>query len=150
ITDGAPATDAFYSRNADWIDIDNDGVIDLFVANENNQFQNLYINDGNDLFTSLPSSVLHNYAGNSASSIWADVNNDGYFDLFITNYNNQPNYLFFNNGEAAFSVLTNDPVVTDLGNSFGSCFGDVDNDGDLDLFVTNAFSGTKKINFFYL
>ncbi|MFO7525044.1 MAG: FG-GAP-like repeat-containing protein [Ignavibacteriaceae bacterium] len=150
ITNGAPVTDAFYSRNADWIDINNDGLVDLFVVNENNQNQNLYRNDGEDTFSQFQIPSLLNFGGNSASSNWEDVNNDGHFDLFIANYQNQQNQLLINNGDETFTDVNNDPVVNDAGNSFGSCLGDVDNDGDLDLFVTNAFSGTKKINFFYL
>lgn len=150
ISTGTPVTDAFYSRNADWIDVNNDGLVDLFVANENNQNQNLYRNDGEDLFSQFQIPSLLNFGGNSASSNWEDINNDGYFDLFAANYNNQANFLFYNNGDGTFNNVTDDPVVTDLGSSFGSCFGDVDNDGDLDLFVTNAFFTSRKINFFYL
>ncbi len=150
IITGPQSTDAFYSRNADWIDYNNDGFDDLFVTNEANQNENLYENNNGESFTSLQIPSLLNFNGKSTSSSWADINNDGYFDLFVANYDNQNNFLFINNGDGTFTKVTNDPVVTDNANSFGSCFGDVDNDGDLDLFVTNAFTGSKTINYFYL
>jgi hypothetical protein len=149
ITAGDPVTDAFYSRSADWIDIDNDGDADLFVANEENQDENIYINNGNGTFTSTQIFSLIGHAGNSASSSWEDVDNDGDFDCFIANYNNQNNVLLLRNSDMTFTKVTGDPAVTDGGNSFGSAFGDVDNDGDLDLFVTNAFTAGTTKNFFY-
>ena len=149
ITTGVQSSDAFYSRSADWLDIDNDGDVDLFVANEENQDENIYINNGNGTFTAGQIFSLIGHAGNSASSSWEDVDNDGDFDCFIANYNNQHNVLLLRNNDLTFTKVTGDPVVTDGGNSFGSVFGDVDNDGDLDLFVTNAFTTGTTTNFFY-
>lgn len=149
ITAGVQSTDAFYSRSADWIDIDGDGDADLFVANEENQDENIYINNGNGTFSAGQILSLTGHAGNSASSSWEDVDNDGDFDCFIANYNNQNNVLLLRNNDLTFTAVTGDPAVTDGGNSFGSVFGDVDNDGDLDLFVTNAFTAGTTTNFFY-
>jgi hypothetical protein len=150
ITTGSQSTDAFYSRNADWIDIDNDGYVDLFVANETNQNENLYKNNGDETFTSLQITNLLTSNGNSTSSSWEDIDNDGDLDVFIANYGGQENFLFTNNGDGTFTKILSDPVANEIGSSFGSVFGDVDNDGDLDLFVTNAFTTGRTKNFFYL
>jgi hypothetical protein len=53
-------------------------------------------------------------------------------------------------GTLPLQKVTGQNVVTDGGNSFGSSFGDVDNDGDLDFIVTNAFVNAQQVNFFYL
>ena len=45
-----------------------------------------------------------------------------------------------NNGDGTFTKVTQGPAVTNGGSSFGSSFGDIDNDGDLDFIVTNAFT----------
>lgn len=150
ITTGSQSTDAFYSRTADWIDIDNDGFVDLFVANETNQNENFYKNNTDETFTSLQISNLLTSNGNSTSSSWEDIDNDGDFDVFIANYGGQKNFLFANNGDGTFTKIISDPVSNDIGSSFGSVFGDVDNDSDLDLFVTNAFTTGRTKNFFYL
>jgi hypothetical protein len=59
--------------------------------------------------------------------------------------------LFANAGNLNFTKIIGDTVTTTPSNSYSSAWSDVDNDGDLDLFVTNAFAGTTKLNcFFYL
>lgn len=151
ITTGAPATDAFLSRNADWMDYNNDGLVDLFVANENNQNENLYKNNGDGSFTKISLAPLTSSGGNSTSSSWEDIDNDGDFDLLVVNYNDQNSFLFINNGDGTFTKVTEGAIVSDEGDSFGSVMGDVDNDGDVDVYVTNAFTSTGRVkNFFYL
>ncbi|MBI2419396.1 MAG: VCBS repeat-containing protein [Ignavibacteriales bacterium] len=149
ITSGTPVTDAKSSRNVDWVDYNADGFPDLFVANENGEHENLYTNNGNGTFTTASIPSLTNNSGNSASSNWEDVDNDGDLDVFIANYENQKNYLLLNNGANVFTKST--AFNNEISNSFCSTFGDIDNDGDLDLFVTNAFTGTEKtVNFLYI
>jgi len=147
IIDISPATDSYFSRSVNWIDYDNDGDQDLFVSNENNQNNNLYRNDGNFEFTKLIgiNIVSDNY--NSISSSWADYDNDGDFDLFISNYQ-QHNQLFRNDNNDTFTEISG-PWNTDIGCSFGSTFGDYDNDGDLDIFITNAYCSDDLNNYLY-
>lgn len=148
ITTGAHVTDQNYSRNADWIDFNDDGFPDLFVTNEENQNNALYAGSSDGTFTKIAGLNIVSDGGNSTSSNWEDIDNDGDFDLFVTNYANQNNFLYLNNGDGTFTKVTQGSVVTDGGSSFGSVFGDIDNDGDLDLYVTNAFTGSAQTNNF--
>lgn len=147
ITNTSPVTDSYFSRSVNWIDYDQDGDQDLFVSNENNQNNNLYRNDGDFEFTKLTDLAIVSDNYNSISSSWADYDNDGDFDLFISNYQ-QNNQLFRNDGNDVFTEISG-PWSTDEGCSFSSSFGDYDNDGDLDLFVTNGYCSSDLQNYLY-
>ncbi len=75
----------------------------------------------------------------SGGGCWIDLVGDGYLDLFVANGNltNQPNALYRNDRAGGFIRVVTGPVVTDGGSSIGGTVGDYDNDGLLDLFVTN-------------
>ncbi len=147
---GTPVTDAFISRSVNWTDIDSDGDLDLFVTNENDQNENLYRNDGAGVFTKLTNGPLLNNGGKTMSSSWGDYDNDGDLDVFLANDQGNDG-LFRNEGHFNFTKITTDTVSNCGGNSFSSAWSDVDNDGDLDLFVTNSF-GTTTLwpNFLFL
>lgn len=149
ITTGSPVTDAQISRSVQWTDYDNDGDVDLFISNEENQRNNLYRNDGEGVFTKITDLAFLLDAKSSTGSSWADVDNDGDLDLFIANFPNQNNQLFINEGNGTFREVTEGDLVSDGGCSFGSAFADFDNDGDLDLFVANAFCTGTLQNFLY-
>lgn len=149
ITEGDITNEAYISRCANWIDVDGDNDVDLFVTNEFNQQENLYLNNGDGTFTKKTGDPLVLNGGKTMSASWGDVDNDGDFDVFLAN-DGANNALFYNDGEGNFTKATTDIVSNDGGNSFGSNFADIDNDGDLDLFVTNSFWGTMWNNFLYL
>ena len=151
ITDGDIVNDAFESRSVDWIDYNNDSHLDLFVTNESNRKNNLYKNNGDATFTKITDLEIVNNSSTSFSASWGDFDNDGDFDVFIANNKFQDNELYRNEGDGTFKKLAIDFVTNSRGYSVSSAWGDVDNDGDLDLFVTNAFSGSQRANnFFYL
>lgn len=147
---GTPVTDAFISRSVNWTDIDSDGDLDLFVTNENDQNENLYRNDGAGVFTKLTTGPLLNDGGKTMSSSWGDYDNDGDLDVFLANDQGNDG-LFRNEGHFNFTKITSDTVSNCGGNSFSSAWSDIDNDGDIDLYVTNSF-GTTSLwpNFFFL
>jgi hypothetical protein len=142
--------ETFASRNVDWIDFNNDGLQDIFVTNENNQNENLYLNNGDGTFTigNVPS-LLQN-GGSTAGSNWEDIDNDGDFDVLLVNWGNQQNQLLINNGNGTFTKLNEAPFTTDVSNSFGSSIGDIDNDGDVDIIIARAFTTLKTVNRLYI
>lgn len=147
---GTPVTDAFISRSVNWTDIDSDGDLDLFVTNEKDQNENLYRNDGAGAFTKLTIGPLLNDGGKTMSSSWGDYDNDGDLDVFLANDQGNDG-LFRNEGHFNFTKITTDTVSNCGGNSFSSAWSDIDNDGDLDLFVTNSFGTTTLwLNFLFL
>lgn len=150
IINGDLVSDTAYSRCANWCDIDNDGDLDLFVTNENKQNENLYHNDGKGSFTKLTEGPLLNDGGNTTSASWADMDNDGDLDVFLTN-DGGDNSLFKNNGNLNFTKIITDTVATTPAHSFSSAWSDIDNDGDVDLIVTNSFHGKSRlVNYLYI
>ncbi len=137
------------SRSLDWVDYDLDGDSDLFITNEGNTSNSLFRNDGPDNFVQVFDSAIVQDNFNSGGSSWGDIDNDGDFDLFIANWNGQNNQLFINNN-GSFEEQLSSVIASGGGSSFGSTFGDVNNDGYLDLFVCNAFFSGQLENFLYI
>ena len=125
-----------------WCDYDNDTDIDLFVANDKVEDW-LYRNEGDGTFkdVGLTSGVALNEMGAAYSSmapIFGDIDNNGWFDLVITNFQDEPNSVYYNDGDGFFSDMTyrsgiGGPTLTRL--AWGADFADLDNDGWVDLFV---------------
>lgn len=148
-TDLDITSETLKSRSIDWIDYDNDGDCDLFVTNEEDTKNSLFRNDGANNFTQITNLPIVLDDKTSAGSSWADIDNDGDFDLFVANWDGQNNQLFLNNG-GNFVEQTSSVIASGGGSSFGSTFGDMDNDGDLDLFVCNAYFSGQQSNFVYI
>lgn len=135
---------------ASWVDFDNDGLVDLFLANTGG-VNYLFRNQGNGSFVSVkPSIPAHNTGNNIASgSVWADYDNDGFSDVFIYG-GSGPNLLFHNNGNGTFTQIHAEIWNTDLGPSPAAAWGDYDNDGFLDLVVSHGdFTTTRRRNYLY-
>jgi hypothetical protein len=127
------------SRGINWVDIDSDRDLDIFVANESGASDYMYKNNGGGYFTKITGIAPTTSGGISWSSSWGDYDNDGDFDLFVTNSENQKNFLFRNDGDFNFTRIMSDPIVNENGYYACSGWGDYDNDGDLDMFVTQAY-----------
>lgn len=121
---------------ASWADFDNDGDQDLFVPNGNGGISYLYINQGGGNFIKN-TNLINTTNINAVASCWADYDNDRDLDLFISNATKGANMLYKNNGNGGFTLVTNNPIVTEKYNSHGCSFADIDNDGDLDAYVSN-------------
>jgi parallel beta-helix repeat protein len=155
ITEGDIVNDGGNSLGTAWGDYDNDGYLDLFVTNgrlisEENNF--LYRNNGDGTFIKITTGDIVNDVGNSSGAAWGDYNNDGYLDLFVANgwwIAEQDNFLYRNNSDGTFTKIITGDIVNDEGPSWGSSWGDYDNDGDLDLFVANGFWSFEHENFLY-
>ncbi|CAM2064629.1 VCBS repeat-containing protein [Sulfidibacter corallicola] len=135
-----------HSSGAAWGDYDNDGDLDLFIANPDNRDNALYRNEGDCRFTLVTDSPVVNDAGFSSGAVWGDYDNDGYLDLFVSNQAEQDNFLYHNLGDGRFERVTTGSIVSDRGDSYAAAWGDYDNDGYLDLYVANNYD---QVNFLY-
>jgi hypothetical protein len=144
ITSGPAVQSGGNSRGCAWGDYDNDGYLDLFVANEQSQNNFLFHNNGDGTFAKITSGNIVNDGGASYGCAWGDYDNDGHLDLFVPNLN-QNNFLYHNNGDGTFTRINSGRIVSDGGASQGCAWGDYDNDGFLDLFVANR----NQKNFLY-
>ena len=137
-------------------DYDNDGRLDATVSNFQNETNTLYHNEGDNFFidTTIPAGIAehtHRYLGWGIGFL--DYDNDGYKDIFVANGHTmdniaevdrsttapQQNLLFQNLGNGQFADVT-----AQMGAGFAlqkisraSAFGDYDNDGDIDILITN-------------
>ena len=80
-----------------------------------------------------------------AGCAWADYDNDGWLDLYVTNpgraFNGEPgrkNLLYRNNTDGSFTQVTTGSLVNDVATSTSCIWGDYNNDGFMDLFVVNG------------
>ncbi len=128
------------SRGVNWVDIDGDNKLDLFISNEEGANDYMYKNNGGGYFTKITGIAPVTNGGDTWSSSWGDYDNDGDFDLFAADRSSGTCKLYRNNGSFTFTQITNDTIVNDPG--FYSCtgWGDYDNDGDLDMFITQAYA----------
>lgn len=141
------------SRSVDWVDYNNDGFTDIFITNEEGRRNELYKNLGGGNFERITDVAIVTEFDNAVGSSWGDIDNDGDFDVFIATYSNTGgarNKLYRNIGNGQFEKITDSEVAALRRNSFGSSFADVDNDGDLDLFVCNSYLSSVQNNDLYI
>lgn len=129
-----------YCWGADWGDYDNDGDMDIYLANYTGLNQ-LYRNNGDGTFTDVAVSSGMNDAGQSFSCGWFDYDNDADLDLYVAKSSSSVDRLYQNSGgnfvDVAATVGTNDT-------RHSSCIsiGDYDNNGFLDVYLVN--NGTEN------
>ena len=145
ITNSGLTADIAYSVSAVWGDYDNDGNQDVFIPNTNGHNNFLYQNNGNGTFTKITTGDIVNDGGESTGASWGDYDNDLDLDLFVANASGETNFLYQNNGDGTFTKITNSVVTTTAGHSHGSAWADFDNDGDLDLIVTNDSNSKNEV-----
>ena len=155
------------SMGVDAGDFDGDGDDDLFMTHLTRETNTLYVNDGLGLFEDRTATIglgAPSLAYTGFGTAWLDFDNDGWLDLLVVNGAvqgshrrfaggaadapagasgapalDQPNQLFRNLGNGRFDEATRQagPAFERSEVSRGAAFGDVDNDGDVDVLVTN-------------
>lgn len=128
-----------------WGDYNNDGTLDIYVANDSTE--NLfYRNNGDGTFEEVGFMVgvalsENGAAENGMGTAFGDWNNDGWFDLTVTNYAQQTNTLYHNDADGFFTDATGTTKTAQVTYPYlgwGTAFIDYDNDGYQDLFVANG------------
>ena len=155
-----------WSFAAGWEDYDNDGHVDLYVANDFGR-NNLYRNNGDGTFSDVAAAAGVEDISAGMSVTWADVNHDGWMDLYVGNmfssagnritYQRQfkpgvdeatvaqfqrharGNSLFLNNGDGTFRDASVEAGVTMGRWAWATDFVDINNDGFEDIIVTNGY-----------
>lgn len=133
------------TQTAAWGDYNNDGFLDLFIGNETSREGGphsceLFRNNGDGTFTDVTRSAGLPVMDYVKAVVWGDYNNDGWLDLYVSNWQNA-NLLFQNQGpnadgshgfvDVAAEAGVQEPII-----SFPAWFWDYNNDGWLDLFVS--------------
>jgi hypothetical protein len=158
---GGKATyDKASTAAAAWFDLDNDGYLDIYLANglcsyktssgasaEANYVDSVWRNKGDGTFEELSKTKgFTSEKRYSRGTAPADIDDDGDTDLFVLAYRLQANYLYRNNGDGTVTDIAktsgaighpyNLPPIY-YGHTIGAAWGDMDNDGDLDLLAAN-------------
>jgi hypothetical protein len=142
---GVSDPNGFYGLGVICSDFDGDGLVDIFVANDSTP-NFLYHNNGDGTFKEIgfTSGTAVNENGSEQGSMGVtlgDYDHDGLLDLFITNFDDDYNTLYHNDGRGAFADVSYKAKVAAVSLplvGWGTKFFDYDNDGWVDLFVVNG------------
>lgn len=147
-----PSTDMSGNYGSVWIDFDNDGDLDLYIAkcrqnvsnpDDPRRWNRLFVNDGNGNYTDLADEYGVQIRNQSWTADFADIDNDGDLDLVMTNHNTTMQ-LFENDGTGHFTEITSGSGLAVTGFFLQSKFVDLDNDGYVDL-LTAGGSGAAYV-----
>jgi hypothetical protein len=142
---GVADASAYYGFTAIFVDVNNDGKVDLLVANDSNP-NYLYINKGDGTFEdqSYVSGFALNNEGREIASMGlavGDYRNNGLVDLLVTDFSDDYKTLYRNDGEASFTEIASEAGIAQIPVPFvgwGDGFLDFDNDGWKDLMMING------------
>lgn len=148
-TSGLPWT-AYMTFGNSWGDYDRDGFLDVYISTYDGPFLGdpsvtnyLFRNNGDGTFTDRTIETgLGNGSNYTFMSLWLDYDNDLWPDLFVINDRlESANYLYHNNGDGTFTDVS---IAANMNNYiYAMCNSgdDYDNDGDLDVYITNSTQG---------
>ena len=142
---GVNDPEKYYGFSSALVHVDDDKLLDLIVVNDSTPKQ-LYMNKGDGTFEEIgyPSGVALNENGREQAGMGlavGDYDNDGRVDFHITNFSDDSNVLYHNDGDRNFTDITFQAGLGEVSIPFlgwATSFVDYDNDGWLDLFVVNG------------
>ena len=153
VTDEYGLTSTKWTLAAAAADLNGDGYPDLYVANDYN-VDELYINEGGKKFTEVGNEAgIGHIPKSGMNASFGDINNEGTLGIYTTNITEQGILIQGNNywqpkGEnsqdLSFVNLAQISGIENAGWSYGAQFGDLNNDGFIDLYVANGFISAKK------
>lgn len=138
-------------------DYDNDGRVDLYLGRyldpridvpttlfytRNGVGNSLHRNVGDLKFTDVTETAGVRDGGLTLGIAWGDYDRDGDPDVYLANDFGR-NTLFRNNGDGTFADVSKESGTIDIGYGMSSSFADIDDDGDLDVYVSNVHSGQR-------
>jgi hypothetical protein len=148
---GVSDPNGYYGLGVICSDFDEDGFVDIFVANDSTP-NFLYHNNGDGTFKEIAfiSGTAVNESGSEQGCMGVtlgDYDHDGKLDLFITNFDDEYNILYHNEGRNSFTDVSFSSKVTQVSLPYvgwGTKFFDYDNDGWADLFVANGHAYPQR------
>lgn len=148
VTTGPVVTTPSGSRSCNFLDFDNDDFQDLLITNgkAGGEDNLLYRNGRDGTFTLMVDTVCRDGSPSDGATC-ADYDNDGFIDIFVSNWYAVDNLLYRNDGGASFTRIDTGSVPNDGGYSETASWGDMDGDGLLDLYVANSDGNFR--NFLY-
>jgi enediyne biosynthesis protein E4 len=168
VTDQAGIREYSFGLSVNTSDINNDGWIDIYVANDYSEVDRYYMNNGDGTFTDVIKTAMPHISQFAMGSDVADFNNDGLMDVLVVDmmgesnrrkkinmsamnpkafemnvrvgrhYQYMQNTLQLNNGNNTFSDVAELGGLAYTDWSWAALFGDVDNDGNKDIFIANG------------
>ncbi|RMD92983.1 MAG: T9SS C-terminal target domain-containing protein, partial [Calditrichaeota bacterium] len=126
-----------HSQSAVWGDYDNDGWLDLYVATAFGEPNRLFHNNGDGTFEDVSQKSGTNNTARTQCAIWADLDNDGWLDLYLGNFLPAKNALYHNNGDGTFTDVALQAGAGESTFAMAVIPGDFDNDFDTDLYLTH-------------
>ncbi|MEY8849934.1 FG-GAP-like repeat-containing protein [Psychroserpens sp. XS_ASV72] len=142
-----------YTNGASWGDYDNDGFLDVFLSNKGATSDimvpnYLYKNNGNGTFTNVSAAAgIDADSHQTFCAVFIDINNDGWQDIYTSTdkaYN--LNQLYRNNGDGTFTEIGFESGTDLAFNAMTTTVGDYNNDGWIDIYVTNVGNTALLVN----
>lgn len=126
-------------------DVDNDGWLDIYWANLGTQ-NALYLNQQDGTFIDVTLSSGTSDTQMNMGAVFFDYDNDGDQDLYLSHDSDQANILYQNDGKGQFTDVSEAAGVNYEGQGMGVDAADFNNDGYLDLYITNLYENTLYLN----
>jgi len=142
VTKEAGLAQPISTQTAVWVDINNDGLLDLYVGSESGPNQ-LFLNNGDGTFKNISHASGTDSSAFTKGVAAADYDHDGFVDLYVSNYRGY-NALYHNNHDGTFTDIAKQAGVPGSGHGFPAWFFDYDNDGWPDLFVSSYFMSVDE------